>query len=399
VLVAATGVGAGDLSTAGFAGAQLGLAVAWAILLGAVMKLAITEALARYQIATGNTALEGAVLALGRPLIVLFLLYLVPWTYVVAAALMNAAGVTANSLVPLTEDAVLGKRLWGAGLSLVGLGLVWFGGFRLFERAMSVAIGVMFVSTIATAALLKPDVGALIRGLLVPTIPRAGGEGLIWTVALLGGVGGTVTILCYSYWMREAGRTGREHLRSARIDAAIGYGLTGLFGVAMLVIASGVESTDRRGTGLILLLAERLREPLGEIGRTAFLVGAFAAVYSSLLGCWQAIPYLYADLWNIARRGPNAALEAVNTRGIVYRTAMVLIATVPMLGLAMSFKAAQQAYAVLGALFVPALAGTLLWMTTGRKRMGELRSRALSIAVLSITILFFVGFAAMRAMG
>jgi Mn2+/Fe2+ NRAMP family transporter len=36
ILVAATGVGAGDLSGAGFAGSQLGVAVLWAVLVGAV---------------------------------------------------------------------------------------------------------------------------------------------------------------------------------------------------------------------------------------------------------------------------------------------------------------------------------------------------------------------------
>ncbi|MEO0588539.1 MAG: hypothetical protein AAF078_12975, partial [Planctomycetota bacterium] len=57
LLVAATGVGAGDLATAGFAGAELGVAVAWAVVVGAAMKLVVTENLGRHQLATGRTVL------------------------------------------------------------------------------------------------------------------------------------------------------------------------------------------------------------------------------------------------------------------------------------------------------------------------------------------------------
>ena len=43
LLIAATGVGAGDLATAGFAGARLGVIVLWAIVFGAAMKFVLNE--------------------------------------------------------------------------------------------------------------------------------------------------------------------------------------------------------------------------------------------------------------------------------------------------------------------------------------------------------------------
>ena len=47
LLVAATGVGAGDLATGAFTGNQLGVAVLWAVVLGAVLKFVVNEGLAR----------------------------------------------------------------------------------------------------------------------------------------------------------------------------------------------------------------------------------------------------------------------------------------------------------------------------------------------------------------
>lgn len=80
LMVAATGVGAGDLWTASFVGENLGVAVLWAVLLGAFFKFVLTEGLARWQLATGQTALEGAVLRLGMPIRWIFLFYLLVWS-------------------------------------------------------------------------------------------------------------------------------------------------------------------------------------------------------------------------------------------------------------------------------------------------------------------------------
>jgi hypothetical protein len=51
----------------------------------------------------------------------------------------------------------------------------------------------------------------------------------------MGGVGGTVTVLCYGYWIREENRQGAEDLRVCRIDLAVGYLMTALFGMAMVI--------------------------------------------------------------------------------------------------------------------------------------------------------------------
>ena len=406
LLVAATGVGAGDLAGAGIAGARLGYAVLWAVLLGAAMKLLITENLARWQIATGRTVLEGAMIWLGRPVQVLLALYLLPWTFFTGGALISACGVTAAALLPSPGSweipglgVVLGgKEVYGVMCSVLGLVLAWFGGFRLFERVMGVCVALMFGVVVVTAVLMGPDWGAVAAGLVVPRVP-GGPEGASWTIGLIGGVGGTLTVICYSYWMREAGRDGREHLRLARIDAAVGYSMTAVFGVAMVVIASGIELSGS-GAGLIVNLADRLGERLGSVGRLAFLVGAFAAVFSSLLGVWQAVPYVYADFWGLRRcvgRGASAPEpEPVSTRSGVYRIVLVAIAVVPLAGLFVRFATVQKWYAVYGAFFLPGLAAALLVLNGRRGLVGELRNRWWMSAALVGVVVFFVVFAAME---
>ena len=73
LLVAATGVGAGDLATAAFTGNKLGVTILWVVLLGASLKFVLNEGLARWQLATGQTLLEGAVIRLGPVISFIFL--------------------------------------------------------------------------------------------------------------------------------------------------------------------------------------------------------------------------------------------------------------------------------------------------------------------------------------
>ncbi|MFQ5653214.1 MAG: Nramp family divalent metal transporter [Planctomycetota bacterium] len=396
LLVAATGVGAGDLATGAFTGARLGVAVLWAVLLGAFLKFVLTEGLTRWQLATGETLLEGAVRRFGRPVEVVFIAYLILWSFCVGSALMSACGVATHALLPFIEDPTRGKIVYGMATSLLGVALVLLGGFPLFEKVMGACIAVMFAVMLATAALLCDDWSAVARGMLLPRVSDGEG-GVGWTVALIGGVGGTLTVLCYGYWIREKGRSGGRYLAACRTDLGVAYIATALFGMAMVLIGS-VTPVEGKGVGLIVNLADRLEGTLGGAGRWAFLLGAWAAVFSSLLGVWQSVPYLFADFCRMARsRRCGGDAPAVDTRGRAYRIYLISIALVPMAGLFSSFEQVQKTYAILGALSMPLLAGLLLRMNGRAAWVGAMyRNSPLTAAVLAGTLLLFLVFGVLQ---
>lgn len=380
LLVAATGVGAGDLATAAFTGSRVGVAVLWAVLLGAAAKLLLTEGLARWQLVTGETLLEGVLGRAPGAVRPLFLAYFLVWSFLVAAALMSACGAAAHALVPLTPEPAVDKILYGLAHSAAALVLVRLGGFRLFERVMGVAVALMLATVVVSAARLAPPAAELLRGLLVPTVPAGGGA---WTVALIGGVGGTVTVLCYGYWIREEGRSGPAELPRSRIDLTVGYAVTALFGLAMVVLGSHVP-VGGGGVGLIVDLADALEAELGAGGRLLFLTGAWAAVASSTLGVWQAAPYLFTDLLSAGR--PDAG--PVDTTARPYRAFLWGLATLPALGLWVGFARMQRLYAIVGALFVPMLAVALLALN-GRLLGARHGNRPWTTAALAAILAFF----------
>jgi Mn2+/Fe2+ NRAMP family transporter len=396
LLVAATGVGAGDLATASFTGSQLGTAVLWAVVLGGFFKFVLNEGLARWQLATGTTFLEGAATHLGKAVGFLFLPYLVLWSFFVGSALMSACGATLHAIFPVFDGAATGKLVFGILSSLVGLALVLAGGYSLFEKVMRFCIGLMFVTVVVTAALTWPGTLEVVRGLFIPAIPHADGEGISWTIALMGGVGGTVTVLCYGYWIAEEGLTDKDSLSFCRIDLGVGYLATIIFGIAMVIIGSRIK-VEGTGAGLLVTLADSLQVALGASGRWIFLAGAFGAVFSSLLGVWQSVPYLFADVWRLLIHNQKGREQrAVNTRSRPYRLYLLALAFIPMIGLLVSFRDVQKLYAIIGAAFMPLLALALLLLNSRGDWTGELRNHRTTQFVLLAIFLFF-GWMAMKS--
>lgn len=382
IAIAATGIGAGDMIAAAVAGSQYGYAVLWVALFGAILKFSLNEGVARWQLATGTTLLEGWNTHLGNWVSLLFTAYLVLWSFIVAGALMSACGLAAHALFPQLSVAA-----WGAIHSIVALALVFLGGYNLFESLVKIIIAAMFLLVLICAIMLKPDPAAMISGLVIPQIPTGSGPFLL---GVIGGVGGSVTVLNYSYWMREKGWKGTSFVSMMRLDLAIAYVLTGLFGIAVMLLAAGVKPEVIKGSAMVIGLADRLGE-LFPASRTIFLWGFWGAVFTSMLGVWQGVPYLFADLMRLKK---HPASKAVSPQSSFYRSFLLFLAIPPMLLLLYDRPVfIIILYAVTGALFMPFLAATLLYMNNKTEWVKELKNgwqinTALLITLLVMLFLF-----------
>ncbi len=392
LVIAATGVGAGDLVAATVAGSRYGLAVAWAALAGAVLKFTLNEGLARWQLTTGTTLMEGWALHLGRWVHYVFLVYLVIWSFVVGGALITACGLAAHAIAP-----ALSMKVWGVVHSLAAVTVVIVSGYGSFERLMKLFIGTMFVALVGSACWMAP--GDMAGGAVLAARVPEGGIGYL--LGVIGGVGGSVTLLSYGYWMRERGWSGLGWLRAARIDLAVAYVLTGLFGVAVVVLAARtlhVDAVAVQGSDSVLRMAAMLDSGLGSAGRWAFLVGFWGAVATSMLGVWQGVPYLFCDFVSLMKRDTSERrAEAVSTRSPWYRGYLLWLAAAPISLLFFDRPVAiVVAYSILGALFMPFLAATLLYLGfRGGKGDSSYTNRWPSVAGLVLCLVLF-GYLAVR---
>ncbi|MEY4095601.1 MAG: hypothetical protein RLZZ53_2800 [Acidobacteriota bacterium] len=390
LVVAATGIGSGDVVSATVGGARYGVVLLWAIAAGAFFKFVLQEGIARWQLATGKTAVEGWAEYLPAWVKWYFGIYLVIWTVSVSASLTNATGL---GMANLTNGAI--PQSWGAvAHSLIGGMVVLLGGYTSFEKLMKILVGIMGFSILFCAIFMLGQPLPALQGLLIPTIPEGSGT---YVLSLIGGVGGSITMLSYNYWMREENMRGSGFLSFVRGDIAIAYLFTAIFGGSIMLIANDaffVQGQALTNAQAVPKMAEALGNVLGTFGRIAFSVGFWAAVFASLLGVWQSVPYLYADLFGIVTKmSPEQRQEAVKVTSTPYRLALLFITLVP-LPFAFTGQPIQVVitYTIVSSLFVPFVAATMLYLNNRVKWTEPVphNSVVTNLLLVGILVLFAV---------
>ncbi len=360
LVVAATGIGSGDVVSATVGGARYGVVLLWAIAAGAFFKFVLQEGIARWQLATGKTALEGWADHLPKWVTWYFGVYLVLWTVAVSASLTNATGLGMANLT----GGYISQPEAAVAHSLIGGALIWFGGYNNFEKLMKLLVGVMGFSILICAGFTLHQPLTALQGLLIPTIPPGSGTNVL---SLIGGVGGSITMLSYNYWMREEDMRGAGFISYVRGDIAIAYLFTALFGGSIMLIANDAFFTQGvalKDADAVPRMASALGAVLGPFGRIAFSVGFWAAVFASLLGVWQSVPYLYADFFGIIKgMTPAERRDIVKVTSTPYRVALAFITLVP-IPFAFTGQPIQIViiYTIVSSLFVPFVAATLLYL-------------------------------------
>jgi Mn2+/Fe2+ NRAMP family transporter len=403
LLAAAAGVGAGDLVATMVAGARFGTVLLWAAVLGAVLKLALAEGVGRWHLASGSTLLDGW-RRLGRWATVFFGIYIVIWGFVYGATAMSAVGLPLNALF-----GGLDVRYWAMIAGVVGLALVWVQRYQIFEKFITVLVLIKFVSVVSVAFLVGPDLVALAGGL----VPRLPDGSVIYVLGLIGGVGGTITMAAYGYWMIAKGWKGTGWLSMMRLDNAVGYTMTAIFVIAMLIVGAALllgQDLTESDKGLLVLGTE-LGTRYGDWARILFLVGFLAVTTTSLLGVWNGVSLLFTD-WTRTIRMPHG--EAAEVRAESLRTELSTVTetgyearaaerstpfraylvwlTIPPMALLFFDRpfALTLVYGVLGAAFMPFLGITLILLLNSKRIAADGRSGWLSNVLLGVAAALFV---------
>src|SRR5215207_6113348 len=347
IVIAVTGVGAGDMVSSLVAGTDFGMVLVWAVVFGALLKWFLTEGIGRWYMASGQTMLQGWH-ALGRGATYYFIVYLFIVTFVFGAAVTSTAALAVDAAFPDT----LPLWLWAALHGVAGFVIVGVGRYEFFERIMKGFAGLKFGAVVLLAILLAPNLGELALG-FVPRIPDGA---LVNVLAIIGGVGGTYSLAAYAYWARERGWRHPSWIPMMRTDVTVGYVLTALFMVAMLIIGAellfgtGTSISDSEG---LVALVDPLEDRFGLLARWVFLIGFWAVATGAMIRAWITFPPMVLLVF-----GQPIALVIV--------------------------------YASLGALFLPFLAITLLLLLNSSRVAPEYRNRIVSNVFLAASVIPFI---------
>ena len=243
------------------------------------------------------------------------------------------------------------------------------------------------------AVLLTPDLGSFAAGF----VPRLPSGSLLYAVGIVGGLGGTLALCSYGYWVRDKGWRSPGWIPVMRLDSGLGYVVTGVFGISVLVIGAeffyGTGQTLGEEEGLPRLgeqLGERFLEPVQWI----FLLGFWAIAIASVIGTWNGMAYLFSDLLRTFRGIPEEDAERhTSERSPAFRAFLLLItiAPIPLILLGRPVELVIL-WATLGAIFLPFLSLTLLVLLNSSRVGPEFRGRwgTVSNIVLAASVAVFV---------
>lgn len=389
LIMAASGIGASDIIAATVGGATCGRTLLWALLLAVFFKFVLSEGIARWQLATGTTAIEGWAQYLPRWVLILFATYLVLWAIGGSGALVSGCGLAIENI---TGGIV--PRSWGGfAQAAIAFVFIYFARVKSFTRVMKPLILLMFISIVVCAALTFHEPLAVLKGLFVPTIlPQRTPH----VFSIIGGIGGSLTLLSYNYLLRAEDKVDPINLRAVRLDLLIAYFFTAIFGLSMMLIAyhvffmPGIVISDR---DVVSRMALQLSMVIGPAGFYIYSLGFWAAVGASLLGVWQTIPSVLVDCYSLLHGSSRESRDlAMRIGSPKFRAALTFmaLASVPFAFVNRPLLIVV-AFTILGSLFIPFLAATLLYLNNRvRWSTAVPHNRIVSNAVLVIVLVVFL---------
>lgn len=300
-VIAAAFIGPGTVTTAARAGSDFGFALAWALLFSTVACVVLQEASGRITVLSGGELGDAVRARYSGNRRLSWLPALIAVGVILGCAAYEAGNLLGGVAgIRLAVDASPAVLTIGCGLAAAAL--LFTGSTTVIARTLGALVAVMGVVFLATAYRLGPELGPLVRGLLVPAIPSGS------TVIVLGLVG--TTVVPYNLFLGSAlARDNR--LSEMRWGLALAVGGGGVISLAVLVVGTalggGLEYDrlaavlgDRLGRGAELSLAFGLFGAGFTSAITAPLAAAITA--RSLLGRtggpdWSPSSWRYRSVW------------------------------------------------------------------------------------------------------
>jgi manganese transport protein len=168
------------------------------------------------------------------------------------------------------------QKIWVVFISLVAAVLLRQQKYRIVERFLIVLVFLMSASFLATAIIMRPDVGAVLRGFL-PSFPE---NSLFLVLALVGTTVVPYNLFLHSSAVREKWRS-IESLKDVRKDLVLAISLGGLISVSIVITSAMAFYARGIAVESGAQMASQLQPLFGSVANALFGIGFFAAGMSS----------------------------------------------------------------------------------------------------------------------
>lgn len=299
LLFAGAAIGVSHLVQSTRAGADFGFGLLWALLLVNLFKYPFFQYGPRYASATGESLIDGYKRLGTWVLVAYFVLTLLTMFTIQAAVTVVTAGL-ANNLFGITDSI----GLWSTIITLISLGILLFGKYKLLDNLMKVIITVLAISTIG--AVIAAITNTTEPYSLLPGIPKGATE-IAFLIAFLGWMPAPLDVsIWHSLWAIEKKKvkTSSFGTSGALFDFNVGYISTVFLGVcfmslgAMVMFHSEKEFSPSAGM-FAQQIIEMYTTNLGQGAAVFIAIAAFTTMFSTTLTTLDASPRAMAKSTNL----------------------------------------------------------------------------------------------------
>ncbi|AWX46269.1 Divalent metal cation transporter MntH [Flagellimonas maritima] len=373
VLVAAAFVGPGTITICTIAGVRFGYTLIWAVLLSILATMVLQEMAGRI----GVVAQNGLVAVIKRELKVKWFRNFIIGIVLSAILVGNAAYEGGNiGGATLGLEGIFGQELSFLYPFLIGgsaFFLLWFSSYKTLEKVFVGLVAIMGICFLISAAMTKPSVISIAKGMFLPSLPE---NSLLTVIALVGTTVVPYNLFLHASLAKEKWKS-KSELKKVRWDTIISIAVGGIVSIAIVITASAapiIEVTN------VMDMAKGL-EPL--FGKTAIYfmgIGLLAAGITSAITAPLAAAFVAGSCF-----GWNGGMENKKFKW-VWSTVLLL----GIISLSFNIKPIQiiQFAQIANGILLPIMAILLLWIVNKKTVMGNHKNTIVQ-NVLGFTIVGF----------
>lgn len=328
LIVMAAFMGPGSVTTASIAGADYGFVVLWSVVFATVATIILQEMAARLGIVTRHDLGEALRKVFTNPWIKWPMILLVLLAIGVGGFSFATGNVTGSSqgLMILIG---LSRELAVAITAVTVFALLFIGRYKILERVLIALVMLMSVTFLTTAIMVRPDVGEMLRGLVVPSIPAGS---LITLVGLIGSAVVPYNLFLHSRTVQEkwpADVPTDKALSEARTDNWFSISIGGIITAGILATGAAAFFATNREIEDAVDMAVQLEPVLGQSAETFFGFGFMAAGLTSAITAPLAAAYAVSGVLGWERNMRSWKFRGVWMTVLAVGVVLTLVGTSP----------------------------------------------------------------------
>ncbi|WP_299778077.1 Nramp family divalent metal transporter [uncultured Formosa sp.] len=302
-------VGTGSVTSMVVSGANYGLSLSWALLLSCFFTYFLLVSISKLTIVSGDTLMYNFKKAFGKPVTIFIIVaLLVSIVSSVIGVMGVVAEVTMEWISVKTSISFLNAPVISVFFICLLISLFWTGKHENFIKAMSIMVGFMALSFIATSVMVVKETGTNLADFF-PELPTGDNAGLV----IAGIVGTTMAGVCLasrSILVQEQ-KWGIEDLKTENRDAMSSMALTFFISLAIMISATGTLYFQGIKVNDATDMMSALGPWAGDFALTLFTLGIIGAGLSSIFPNLLLFPWLIADYTGTERNMKKPLFKAL----------------------------------------------------------------------------------------